>query len=119
VLREVGHRLQSGLRSYDFVGRYGGEEFLVVVPGCDTLNLKVTAERLRRRVADTPVETSAGPVPVTISLGLAATHTTASGLIGREALLHDADQALYAAKAAGRNRVESAPVALAATQNGN
>jgi len=115
VLQEVGHRLQSGLRSYDSVGRYGGEEFLVVVPGCDTLNLKVTAERLRRKVADTPVETAAGPVPVTISLGLAA----ASGLMGREALLHDADQALYAAKAAGRNRVESAPVVLAATQNGN
>jgi two-component system, cell cycle response regulator len=119
VLREVGHRLQSGLRSYDSVGRYGGEEFLVVVPGCDPLNLKVTAERLRRKVADTPVETAAGPVPVTISLGLAATQVTASGLVGREALLHDADQALYAAKAAGRNRVESAPVALEATQNGN
>ncbi len=119
VLREVGHRLHSGLRSYDSVGRYGGEEFLVVVPGCDALNLKVTAERLRRRVADTPVQTAAGPVPVTISLGLAATHATASGLTGREALLHDADQALYAAKAAGRNRVESAPVALAATTNGN
>lgn len=116
VLREIGHRLQSGLRSYDSVGRYGGEEFLVVVPGCDTLNLNVTAERLRRRVAGTPVETAAGPVPVTISLGLAATHVTASGLVGREALLHHADQALYAAKAAGRNRVESAPVALAATQ---
>ena len=119
VLREVGDRLHSGLRSYDSVGRYGGEEFLVVVPGCDALNLKVTAERLRRRVADTPVETAAGPVSVTISLGLAATQTTASSLMGREALLHDADQALYAAKAAGRNRVESAPIALAATQNGN
>jgi len=119
VLREVGHRLQSGLRSYDSVGRYGGEEFLIVVPGCDALNLKVTAERLRRIIADKPVETTAGPVPVTISLGLAATQATTSGLIGREALLHDADQALYAAKAAGRNRAESAPVALAATQNGN
>ncbi len=118
VLREVGHRLQSGLRSYDSVGRYGGEEFLIVVPGCDALNLQVTAERLRRRVADQPIDTTAGPIPITLSLGLAATQITVSGLIGREALLHDADQALYAAKAGGRNRVEIAPVALAATQPG-
>ena len=118
VLREVGHRLQSGLRSYDFVGRYGGEEFLIVVPGCDPLNLKVTAERLRRKVADEPVATTAGPVQVTISLGLAATQATATDMIGREALVHHADQALYAAKAAGRNRVEIAPAALAATQHG-
>lgn len=118
VLREVGHRLQSGLRSYDSVGRYGGEEFLIVVPGCDALNLQVTAERLRRRVADQPIDTIAGPIPITLSLGLAATQITVSGLIGREALLHDADQALYAAKAGGRNRVESAPAALMATQSG-
>ena len=118
VLREVGHRLQSGLRSYDSVGRYGGEEFLIVVPGCDALNLQVTAERLRRRVADQPIDTIAGPIPITLSLGLAATQITVSGLIGREALLHDADQALYAAKAGGRNRVESAPAALTATQSG-
>jgi len=118
VLREVGHRLQSGLRSYDSVGRYGGEEFLIVVPGCDPLNLKMTAERLRRKIADEPVATTAGPVQVTISLGLAATQATATGLIGREALLHHADQALYVAKAAGRNRVEIAAAALAATQHG-
>src|ERR1700730_16440958 len=72
VLQEVGHRLASGLRSYDSVGRYGGEEFLIVVPGCDALNLVVTAERLRHRIADQPFETSAGPVSVTVSLGLAA-----------------------------------------------
>jgi diguanylate cyclase (GGDEF)-like protein len=119
VLREVGHRLQSGLRSYDAVGRYGGEEFLIVVPGCDALNLKVTAERLRRKIADKPVETTAGPVSVTISLGLAATQTTASGLMGREALLRDADQALYAAKARGRDRVEIAPTTRVATPHGS
>lgn len=118
MLREVGHRLQSGLRSYDSVGRYGGEEFLIVIPGCDTLNLKVTAERLRHRIADNPIDTTAGPVPVTLSLGLAATQITVSGLIGREALLRDADQALYAAKALGRNRTESAPPALVASQPG-
>ena len=118
VLREVGHRLASGLRSYDSVGRYGGEEFLIVVPGCDALNLVVTAERLRRRVADQPVDTSAGPVPVTISLGLAAAQANQSGVIDSQALLRDADEALYAAKARGRNRVETAPVTRVAGQHG-
>jgi two-component system cell cycle response regulator len=115
VLREVGHRLVSALRSYDAVGRYGGEEFLIVVPGCDPLNLLVTAERLRRKIADQPVATSAGPVPVTISLGLAAVQAEESE-IDPETFLRDADEALYAAKARGRNRVESAPVSRAAAQ---
>jgi two-component system, cell cycle response regulator len=119
VLQEVGHRLASGLRSYDSVGRYGGEEFLIVVPGCDALNLVVTAERLRRRIADQPVDTSAGPVSVTISLGLATAQLNELGLLDREALLHDADQALYAAKARGRNRVETAPASQAAGQPGD
>jgi two-component system cell cycle response regulator len=110
VLQEVGHRLASGLRSYDSVGRYGGEEFLAVVPGCDLLNLEVAAERLRCRIADQAVETTAGPVPVTISLGLAAAQAIESKLIDRERLLRSADEALYSAKAQGRNRVESAPV---------
>jgi two-component system, cell cycle response regulator len=119
VLQEVGHRLALALRSYDSVGRYGGEEFLVVVPGCDSLNLVVAAERLRHRIADQPIDTTAGPVPVTISLGAAAAQVTESGLISREALLRDADEALYAAKSRGRNRVESAPVANAAGQQGD
>jgi diguanylate cyclase (GGDEF)-like protein len=110
--------LASGLRSYDSGGRYGGEEFLIVVPGCDALNLVVTAERLRRGVADQPVDTSAGPVPVTISLGLAAAQANQSGLIDSQALLRDADEALYAAKARGRNRVETAPATRVAGQHG-
>jgi len=109
VLREVGRRLSSALRSYDSVGRYGGEEFLIIVPGCDALNLVVTAERLRRAIADQPIDTSAGPVPVTISLGLAAAQAGQSELSDHQELLRDADEALYAAKARGRNRVESAP----------
>jgi two-component system, cell cycle response regulator len=116
VLREVGRRLASALRSYDSVGRYGGEEFLIIVPGCDSLNLTVTAERLRRRIADQPIDTSAGPVPVTISLGLVSAQPSESRLIDPEALLHDADQALYAAKARGRNRVETAPSSRTAGQ---
>jgi two-component system, cell cycle response regulator len=110
VLREVGSRLASTLRSYDSVGRYGGEEFLIVVPGCDALNLVVTAERLRRRIADQLIDTSAGPVSVTISLGAVATQSNESGLVDSQALLRDADEALYTAKARGRNRVEAAVV---------
>src|SRR5579872_6936080 len=108
VLQQVGQRLASGLRSYDSVGRYGGEEFLIVVPGCDALNLVVTAERLRRRIVDQPVETTAGPVAVTISLGLASAQGDEPGLTDSEGILREADAALYAAKAGGRNRVESA-----------
>jgi len=118
VLREVGNRLGSAVRSYDSVGRYGGEEFLIIVPGCDALNLVTTAERLRRRVADQPIDTSAGPVPVTISLGIVAVQANESTSIDPERLLHYADEALYAAKARGRNRVESAPVSRAASQGG-
>jgi diguanylate cyclase (GGDEF)-like protein len=109
VLQEVGQRLASALRIYDSVGRYGGEEFLIVVPGCDGLNLVVTAERLRRRIADQPIETSAGPVRVTISLGLVAADSSAVEPVSPEALLQEADAALYAAKAGGRDKVESAP----------
>jgi diguanylate cyclase (GGDEF)-like protein len=108
VLQEVGRRLAAALRSYDSVGRYGGEEFLMIVPGCDALNLVVTAERLRRNIADQPIDTSAGPVAVTISLGLAAAQANESRFVEPEALLRDADAALYTAKARGRNRAEMA-----------
>jgi diguanylate cyclase (GGDEF)-like protein len=108
VLQEVGRRLAAALRSYDSVGRYGGEEFLIIVPGCDALNLVVTGERLRRSIADQPIATSAGPVAVTISLGLAAAQVNESGLVESATLIRDADAALYTAKARGRNRVETA-----------
>jgi diguanylate cyclase (GGDEF)-like protein len=77
----------------------------------------VTAERLRHRIADQPIQTRAGPVPVTISLGLAAAQANESVVIGRETLIRDADQALYAAKARGRNRVETVASSLAAVQS--
>jgi two-component system cell cycle response regulator len=72
VLREVTRRLAEGVRPYDAVGRYGGEEFLIVFPGCTSANLILGAERLRHCIADQPVETTAGIIPVTLSLGLAS-----------------------------------------------
>lgn len=116
VLREASRRLNTTLRSYDSVGRYGGEEFLIIVPGCDVLNLLVTAERLRHCIADQTVDTGVGPVPVTLSLGAVAAQTFGLEPIDGEALLHAADEALYVAKANGRNRVEVAPAWQAVAQ---
>jgi two-component system cell cycle response regulator len=114
VLREVTRRLGVGVRPYDAVGRYGGEEFLVVFPGCSAADLVVGAERLRHCIADVPVETSAGPLPVTLSLGLASAGQNEKETCDCETFLRIADEALYAAKARGRNRVETAPASKAA-----
>jgi two-component system cell cycle response regulator len=114
VLQEVTRRLDAGVRPYDVVGRYGGEEFLIVFPGCTPSNLIIGAERLRQCVADSPVETSAGPIAVTLSLGLASVEQDEKEMLDCETLLRIADEALYAAKARGRNRVEIGPTAQAA-----
>ena len=118
VLREVTRRLVVGVRPYDAVGRYGGEEFLIVFPGCSAPNLIVGAERLRHCIADQPIETSAGQIPVTLSLGLSSAEQGEKETLDCEAFLRAADEALYAAKARGRNRVESAPTSQAAGQGG-
>jgi diguanylate cyclase (GGDEF)-like protein len=104
VLQEVARRIQSVLRPYDVVGRYGGEEFLLVAPGCDGSAALSLAEKIRARVLSTPVLTLAGPVPVTLTLGVAS-YTEDSSL---ESLLRSADDALYRGKEAGRNRSELA-----------
>jgi diguanylate cyclase (GGDEF)-like protein len=114
VLQEVTRRLAVGVRPYDVVGRYGGEEFLVVFPGCNAANLIVGAERLRHCIADQPIETSAGQISVTLSLGLASVEQNEKETLACEAFLRTADEALYAAKARGRNRVEIAPASRAA-----
>ena len=107
VLQEVATRLASSVRSYDSVGRYGGEEFLVVVPNCRAEDIIVSAERLRRRIADLPIITPAGPIAVTLSIGVvSATIGTASP--NYMVLLRMADAGLYRAKSNGRNCVESA-----------
>ena len=116
VLQEVTRRLAAGVRTYDVVGRYGGEEFLIVLPGCRAADLVVSAERLRHGIIDFPVETSAGQIPVTISLGLSSVEQGENRAIDCETLLRTADEALYAAKARGRNRVETAVTVRAAEQ---
>ena len=106
VLREIAARMRSAVRDCDFIGRYGGEEFLLVLPGCDGTAGLLVAERVRRRVADTPVQAGDEVVPMSVSLGLAFSRRAD---VEPEALIQAADEALYRAKAAGRNRV-AAPV---------
>ena len=109
VLREVTHRLLKSVRNYDYVGRYGGEEFLIVLTACAPADLVATAERMRAYVSEKPVDTEAGSIPVTMSIGLATQHVAGSEVTTGEELVRAADGALYLAKANGRNRVERAP----------
>jgi diguanylate cyclase (GGDEF)-like protein len=100
VLREASSRLRSASRRYDSVGRYGGEEFLVVLPGCETAAASVQAERLREAIAGVPFRADSRPLAMTCSIGLACSSHCAP-----ETLIREADDALYQAKAQGRDRV--------------
>ena len=106
VLQEVAFRLTGSVRTYDAVGRYGGEEFLVILPDCPPANLLTSGERLRRAVSGEPIETALGAIQVTASVGLASSIVNASS--DCQSLLRVADAALYIAKGKGRNRVELA-----------
>jgi two-component system cell cycle response regulator len=104
VLREFAVRLASNVRAIDLPCRYGGEEFVVIMPDTYLADAEKIAERIRRHVAGSPFRVSGAtdPLTVTISIGVAATlgeGDTAEGLLKR------ADEAVYAAKAAGRNTV--------------
>ena len=104
VLREFAVRLASNVRAVDLPCRYGGEEFVVIMPGTQIADAERIAERIRRHVAGSPFRVAGAPEPlsVTISIGVAATLGEGDSA---EALLKRADEAVYAAKAAGRNTV--------------
>jgi diguanylate cyclase (GGDEF)-like protein len=104
ILRALAACCRANLRSVDLVGRYGGEEFLVLMPETDVVKAVEAAERIRRQVEAMRLPTSKGAVSVTISLGVATLGVTSS--MSLEQLIINADDALYAAKAAGRNRVQ-------------
>lgn len=101
VLAEIGSRLVNCVRSYDFVGRYGGEEFLVVLNSCDIAYGPSRAEEIRKSVSVSPIQTAKGPVSATMSFGILQTGDW--GALALEDLLHETDIALYHAKAAGRD----------------
>jgi diguanylate cyclase (GGDEF)-like protein len=101
VLQHAAKRMSANLRAYDCIGRYGGEEFLVVLPDCDIEGARIVAERIREAVAALDAE-GLVPCKVTVSLGLASTEFAPAH---QQVLLHAADAALYRAKHAGRDRV--------------
>ncbi len=105
ILCEAAQRLKSAVRAYDAVGRYGGEEFLIVLSGCDEADACAQAERIRRTMAQEPFGARGDRLHVTCSFGVAWRETAC--LDDADAMIREADLALYAAKARGRNRVES------------
>jgi two-component system, cell cycle response regulator len=104
VLREAARRLATPMRPYDAIGRYGGEEFLIVLPGCGMDSALLVAERVRCSVGGRPITTPAGDVAMTVSLGVSAVEKAPPRLA--DELIQAADDALYRAKRAGRDRVE-------------
>ena len=104
VLRQTTQRIQSNLRPFDIVGRYGGDEFLVVFTGCDTKNAGLLAERLHHLVTQDEIRIGNISIPLKISMGVTVTKSPADR--SAESFIDIADKALYAAKNAGRNRIE-------------
>jgi len=105
VVREVAARVRSALRDRDLVGRYGGEggdEYIIVLPETDLHRARQVAERLRITVSETPILTGKGPLSITASIGVTNLMDETEELA---ALLHRADESMYAAKTAGRNRI--------------
>jgi diguanylate cyclase (GGDEF)-like protein len=106
VLREVCRRVGAVLRPYDALGRYGGEELMIVLPACDGAGALEVAERVRAAVAGLPVETDFGAIPCSLSIGVAVAGEGVT--MPLQKLIHLADDALYGAKLDGRNRVRLA-----------
>jgi two-component system cell cycle response regulator len=102
VLRQLGRLLSRKVRDYDGAGRYGGEEFLLVIPGCDLQTMCCRAEDVRQAISNARFE-AIGNKRLTVSIGVIS---TLAGPESAEELLLQADRALYKAKHNGRNRVE-------------
>jgi len=105
VLKIVGQVLRESCRVYDVAGRYGGEEFCIVLPETRVGNTTQVAERIRNRLATTPLSVGSTSIVVTASIGVAGMDST-EGVLSASTLVERADRALYSAKHLGRNRVE-------------
>jgi diguanylate cyclase (GGDEF)-like protein len=109
VIRQVSARLLGAMRGSDLLGRYGGEEFIVVLPDCDAAGAKDVANRMREAVCASPIRVGQGvALDMAVSIGFAAASPDDLAEATRDALVASADRALYRAKANGRNRVERA-----------
>ncbi|NLW92689.1 MAG: diguanylate cyclase [Syntrophomonadaceae bacterium] len=106
VLVEVSERIKKNLRLYDSIGRYGGEEFLLVLPGCSRDEAEIIANRIMNSVRENPVLFHDQQIPITISLGIAFNNAGAPEKIVD--IIQAADTAMYQAKQNGRNRFELA-----------
>lgn len=106
VLKELARRLHHSVRSYDMVGRFGGEEFLIILNKCDIASASTRAENIRTVVAKKPFLTRSNSLAVTISVGLALSTEYEDRTV--DEILAGVDAALYAAKSAGRNCVRKA-----------
>lgn len=107
VLCETVNRMKVSSRNYDSLGRYGGEEFLLVLPGCESAAAECQAHRLRLEIESRPLEMSEGSLNVTCSFGVTSLSKVKQS--DAETLLRVADAALYQAKEQGRNRVVFLP----------
>ena len=103
VLVAIAKRIAGQLRGGDVLGRWGGEEFVAILPGAAPEAVRATGERIRRVVESEPVHAEGHLIPVTVSVGLAMLDAASAD---SAALLQHADEALYRAKDKGRNRVE-------------
>jgi len=112
VLKKVSTRLTSAVRAHDAVGRYGGEEFLIVLNGCDGEDLRNRAEQVRQAVSHSPIPTARGPVSVSMSIGAITMEGWQKGH-ALEPYLKQVDDALYRAKSAGRDQVAYAETLVA------
>jgi diguanylate cyclase (GGDEF)-like protein len=115
ALKESAGRIQDAVRSYDLVGRYGGEEFLIVLPRCDSEQLSACAERIRLAVGDKPFCVGPATIRITASLGLTVVNPA---FFTEQQALAAADAALYQAKELGRDRVACLDPAGAGEQLG-
>ena len=109
ILLELAQRFSKNLREYDGVGRYGGEEFLLVIPGCDLVTTARRANEIRTLISSEPFASATWTREITVSMGVGAAEPSETA----EDLLRRADEALYRAKREGRNRVEAANVLVA------
>ncbi len=103
ILQQLSERLKQGLRIYDILGRYGGEEFLLLLPDTDLASARAVAERIRVSIAEDPFYYNHASIALTVSLGV----SILTPEISLTEAINRADQSMYSAKLNGRNRVES------------